>query len=184
MAIHPGARTTSQPASPLERLVQEKGLHRFGLFFVAGEDDLLPNGEEATSGYVINEDGTIHSFWTGWDTDRHEVVFAEWETVDEEPEWRGVGEYERARARAGLEPSSAVAPPSLTIPVGEGTFTLRQHGIQRRVYGTYRDENDITRLISPETIEEAVRAVATAIQWFVRRVQDVDVKLRARRRRH
>jgi hypothetical protein len=81
-------------------------LRRFGLFFVTGEGDELPNGDEEHSGFVIDDRGQIHSFWTGWDESRHEVTFTEWELVDEEKEWRGVGEYERARAKAGLAPST------------------------------------------------------------------------------
>src|SRR5438067_13197980 len=108
MAIGPSMQTTSQPASSLERLVREKGLQRFGLFFVTGEDDCLPNGEEETSGYVISDVGKIYSFWTGWDAARSDVVFIEWDAVEEEAEWRGVGEYERARARAGLGPSQSL----------------------------------------------------------------------------
>jgi hypothetical protein len=107
MAIHPGAQVDSRPASPLERLVRERGLRRFGLFFVTGEGELFPNGDEEQSGYVIDELGQAYSFWTGWDPDRQEVTFTEWEAVDEEPEWRGVGEYERARACAGLDPSAS-----------------------------------------------------------------------------
>jgi hypothetical protein len=105
MAIHSDARTDSRPASPLERLVKEHGLHRFGLFFVTGEGDYLPNGDEEKSGYVVDSSGRIYSFWTGWDDVRCEVTFSEWMLTDEEPEWRGVSEYERARGAAGLAPT-------------------------------------------------------------------------------
>jgi hypothetical protein len=111
MAIQSGAQTTPRPASPLERLIQERGLRRFALFFVAGEDDLLPNGDEEKSGYIIDDQGQIYSFWTGWDAERQTVVLAEWEVVDEEPAWRGVSEYERARVSAGLAPGT-VSPAS------------------------------------------------------------------------
>ena len=102
MAIQRGAQTDSQSASPIEMLVRERGLQRFGLFFVTGEGEDLPNGDEEQSGYIIDNQGQIYSFWTGWDATRQQVTFSEWELVDEEPEWRGVGEYERARARAGV----------------------------------------------------------------------------------
>ena len=105
MAIHPGVRTDPRPSSPIERLVRERGLRRFGLFFVTGEGNELPNGDEEQSGYVIDDRGQIYSFWTGWDSTRHEVVFTEWERVDEEPEWRGVREYDRARMLAGAPPT-------------------------------------------------------------------------------
>jgi hypothetical protein len=107
MAIHPGVQADSQPASPIEWLVRERGLQRFGLFFVTGEGEELPNGDEEQSGFVIDSQGQIYSFWTGWDATRQAVTFSEWEPVVEEPEWRGVGEYERARARAGLAPSTS-----------------------------------------------------------------------------
>jgi hypothetical protein len=106
MAIHPGAQTDSRPASPIEGLVRERGLRRFGLFFVIGEGDELPNGDEDQCGYVIDDQDQIHSFWTGWDETHRAVTFTEWELVDEEAEWCGVGEYERARAKAGLAPST------------------------------------------------------------------------------
>jgi hypothetical protein len=105
MAIHAGTQTDSRPASPIEGLVRERGLLRSGLFLVTGEGDELPNGDEEQSGFVVDDQGQIHSFWTGWDEARREVTFTEWEPVDEEPQWRGVGEYERARTRAGLTPS-------------------------------------------------------------------------------
>src|SRR3954462_12660434 len=98
MAVHPGARTDSRPATPIERLVTERGIRRFGLFFVTGEGDELPNGDEDQSGDVVDSRGQIYSFWTGWDAARRDVVFTEWEQIEEEPEWRGVAEYERARA--------------------------------------------------------------------------------------
>ena len=105
MAIHSAVQTDSRPVSPIERLVRERGLRRFGLFFVTGEGENLPNGDEEQSGYVVDDRGQIYSFWTGWDASRQDVVFTEWERVAEEPEWRGVGEYERARKRAGASPT-------------------------------------------------------------------------------
>jgi len=105
MAIHPGAQADSYPASPIEWLVRARGLRRFGLFFVTGEGEDLPNGGEEQSGYVIDDGGRIYSFWTGWDVARQDVTFTDWELVDEEPEWRSVAEYERARVQAGLAPS-------------------------------------------------------------------------------
>jgi hypothetical protein len=74
------------------------------MFFVTGEGEYLPNGDEETSGFVIDDSGQAYSFWTGWDSARQAVTFSEWETVDVEAEWLGVGEFERARAAAGLPP--------------------------------------------------------------------------------
>ena len=106
MALQSSAQTHVQPTSLIERLIRERGLQRFGLFFVTGEGEDLPNGDEEQSGYVIDDQGQIYSFWTGWDAARKQVTFSEWELVEEESEWRGVGEYERARARAGLAPTT------------------------------------------------------------------------------
>lgn len=106
MAIHPGARSESRAESPLERLVRARGLKRFALFFVTGEGEYLPNGEEEQSGYVIDEQGQTYSFWTGWDDQVGEVTFTEWEPVTAEPEWSGVDEYERALATVAARPAN------------------------------------------------------------------------------
>jgi hypothetical protein len=104
MATNRGVRNDSLSGSSIERLVRERGLRRFGLFFVTGEGDDLPNGDEEQSGYVIDERGQAYAFWTGWDQDRQQVVFSEWEPVDAEAEWNGVSEFEQARLAAGLTP--------------------------------------------------------------------------------
>jgi hypothetical protein len=79
-------------------------LRRFGLFFVTGEGEYLPNGDEEQSGYAIDDQGQAYAFWTGWDHLHQVVVFSEWEPVDIETEWLGVAEFERAWAAAGLSP--------------------------------------------------------------------------------
>jgi len=109
MATKHGARTDSLPESPIERLVRERGLRRFGLFFVTGEGEYLPNGDEEKSGYAIDDQGQTYSFWTGWDQTQQAVVFSEWEPVATEAEWFDVAEFERARAAAGLGPARRVA---------------------------------------------------------------------------
>jgi len=109
MATKRGARTDSLPESSIERLIRERGLRRFGTFFVTGEGEYLPNGDEETSGYAIDDQGQAYSFWTGWDEAQQGVVFSEWEPVDTESEWSGVAEFERARAAAGLGPARRVA---------------------------------------------------------------------------
>jgi hypothetical protein len=152
MAIHPGLRSASQPASPLETLVRARGLQRFGLFFVTGEGDYLPNGDEEKSGYVIDGLGDTYSFWTGWDAERREVVFTEWELVPLEPEWLEVGEYQRARAAAGL--SQLAAPVRRPAPA----------------YIRWRDEDGIDRVIPGHLIEQAVSGVATIIMFLTNKV--------------
>lgn len=126
MAIHPGAQVDSRPASPIERLVRERGLRKFGLFFVTGEGEELPNGDEEQSGFVIDDKGRAYSFWTGWDVARQEVTFVDWDLIDEEPEWRGVGEYENARAQAGLAPSANSEPTFEELLDQAGWLTVRE----------------------------------------------------------
>jgi len=140
MAVHPGARTDSRPATPIERLVTERGIRRFGLFFVTGEGDELPNGDEDQSGYVVDSRGQIYSFWTGWDAARRDVVFTEWEQIEEEPEWRGVAEYERARAHAGaphtfeelVEHSGWLTIPEMVALLEEDGYWLRHPTVLSR----------------------------------------------------
>ena len=105
MATNHGMRTDLRPESLIERLVRERGLRRFGLFFVTGEGEYFPNGDEEQSGYVIDDRGQTYAFWTGWDQSQQAVVFSEWEPVDAEAEWYGVAEFERAWAAAGLSPT-------------------------------------------------------------------------------
>lgn len=107
MAIHPGVRAPSHPASPLGRLVEERGLRSYAFFLVTGEGSHLPNGDEEKSGYVVGADGRVYSFWTGWDTLRDETVFTEWEQVVPDVEWVDEPEYQRACAVAGVRPRQA-----------------------------------------------------------------------------
>jgi hypothetical protein len=83
-------------------MVKARGVGRHALFFVTGEDDLLPNSIETTSGFVIDEQGRVFSFWTGWDDERRQPTFAEWEQVEPEPGWLQNAEYRRAREQVGL----------------------------------------------------------------------------------
>lgn len=109
MAMNHGGRTDALPGSTIERLVRERGLGRFALFFVTGEGEYLPNGDEEQSGYVIDDQGQAYAFWTGWDDAQRAVVFSEWEPVDVEVEWAGLAEFERARVAAGLTPMRRAA---------------------------------------------------------------------------
>jgi len=84
----------------LHRLLRDRGLHRYGLFFVTGEGTPLPDGLEATSGFVIDERGQVYSFWLGWDDDRQQAALTEWQPVEADPRWERSAEYRRARDRA------------------------------------------------------------------------------------
>jgi hypothetical protein len=90
------------PAEDLHRLIRSEGLKRYGTFFVTGEGKRLPDGSENGSGYVIDEQGRVFSFWLDWDHERQETVFTEWAEVHSESNWPESAEYQEARAAAGL----------------------------------------------------------------------------------
>ena len=106
MAIHPGAQNSDRPATrdaqELNRLIRTRVFGSYALFFESGEGEYFPNGVERTSGLVINQRGHVWAFWTGWDTDRSEVVLTEWESVDPDPAWLEDDEYQEARRAVGL----------------------------------------------------------------------------------
>jgi hypothetical protein len=167
MAIHPGARADSRPESPIERLVRERGLRQFGLFFVTGEGDFFPNGDEEQSGYVIDNRGQIYSFWTGWDPAHRDVVFTEWEKVEEEPEWRDVGEYHRARARAGaprtfeelVERSGWLTIPEMVELLDADGYWLRHPTVLSRRAKQRHVADLIETLVGPHRMPLLIRAV-------------------------
>ena len=103
MAIHSNSRSATREGKLLDRLVKAQGLRRYAFFFVSGEDERLPNGIETASGLVIDDQGRVFSFWTGWDTDRNQPTFAEWEQVEPEDAWLSSGEYREARQQVGLK---------------------------------------------------------------------------------
>jgi hypothetical protein len=106
MAIHPSTQRSERPstreAQVLKRLVSARVFGPHAFFFVSGEDEFFPNGVEESSGFVLDRNGQVWSFWTGWDADRGEVTLDGWEMTDPEPEWREDEEYQRARAAVGL----------------------------------------------------------------------------------
>ena len=102
MAVHPGTRAATPAASMLDQLVAAQSLGRHAFFFVTGEDDTLPNGIEEMSGHVIDGQGRIFYFWTGWDRETDRPTFSTWEQVEPEPHWSDSAEYRRAREAVGL----------------------------------------------------------------------------------
>jgi hypothetical protein len=95
----------------LDWLIQQQGLREgdYALFFVTGEDGTVlvdPSGSDAVveeeSGYVVDRQGRIFSFWLGRDPEQKTPTLVEWEPVNEEPQWRDHEEYRRARAAVGL----------------------------------------------------------------------------------
>jgi hypothetical protein len=104
------ATTPQTPARRvLDRLLQEKGLRSgaYALFFVVGEGTFFQPPEssvsiEEASGFVLDADGAIHSFWLEWDPVARRPIFSEWEPVEPEPTWHDEPEYQEARRRVGL----------------------------------------------------------------------------------
>jgi hypothetical protein len=94
---------TRPSAGHLPGLLKQKGIQRYGLFFV-NEEGLLPDGTDATSGYVIASDRRIHFFWVGWDAQRSAPAFTRWSKVQHDPEWDDDQEYYAACKTAGIGP--------------------------------------------------------------------------------
>jgi hypothetical protein len=102
MAIHSRSNRVTREGTLFDRLVKDRGVDQGAFFFVTGEDDLLPNGIESMSGFVIDGQGRVFSFWTGWDAEHNEPTFAEWEQVKPKPAWQESAEYRQARQQVGL----------------------------------------------------------------------------------
>lgn len=92
----------SRDAQVLNRLVGARIFGRYAFFFVTGEGEFFKNGVERASGLVLERDGKVWSFWTGWDDTRNEVTLAEWKPVTPEPAWREADEYREARRALDL----------------------------------------------------------------------------------
>ena len=101
VARNPAQSHTERPGI-LHKLLREKGLERYALFFLSSEDNQLPGGLEETSGFVIDDRGRIHYFWMGWDDEQGSVALTKWKRATPETHWRQSAEYRRARAAAGL----------------------------------------------------------------------------------
>jgi hypothetical protein len=97
MAIQRGEKSSTR-TDILEQLVQAQNVGRHAYFFVSGEGIEMPNGAEEESGYVLDEQGHIFSFWLGWDARRGKPVLETWERVEMEPHWLDEPEYRQALA--------------------------------------------------------------------------------------
>jgi len=86
----------------LKQLVQPKGVGRHAFFFVSGEGSKMPNGVEEESGYVLDEQGRVFSFWLGWDAEHSKPALETWQQVQAEPHWLEEPEYCRAQKLVGL----------------------------------------------------------------------------------
>jgi len=75
----------------------------FAIFDATVEGRIYPNGVEEKSGLVLNEDGRIWFFWTGWDEKRQAVTIRHWDEEPITPLLTSGREYERARRELGLD---------------------------------------------------------------------------------
>ena len=85
--------TLERSGPDLEDLIAGRVVGRHILFFVTSEGDLLPDGTEAESGFVIDERGRVFAFWTGWDGEPGKLTLETWEQVEVEPFWPDIPEY-------------------------------------------------------------------------------------------
>jgi len=99
-----GFRDAAALRADLERLIRERGLARFGIFHASGEGQLLPDGSESGSGYVVDERGRHYFYWLDWDVGRAHLALTRWQELEptEFADLRDDPEYREARATAGL----------------------------------------------------------------------------------
>src|SRR5438067_2411411 len=88
----------------LERLIRERGLARFGIFHASGEGQILPDGSENGSGYVVDQGGRHYFYCLGWDVGRAQLALTRWQELEptEFADLQDVPEYRKARGAAGL----------------------------------------------------------------------------------
>ena len=87
----------------LRAAIARRGLSRFAIFDICVEGRIYPNGFDEVSGSVLNEDGRIWFFWTGWDDERQAVTIRHWDEEPITPLLTSGPEYERARRELGLD---------------------------------------------------------------------------------
>lgn len=102
MAVEDQVEPIEGDAERLHALIAERVPGRHAWFFVVPEGYALPDGTMAESGFAINEQGRVFSFWTGWDATRNAFTFESWEQVEPEPFWSESAEYRQARQAVGL----------------------------------------------------------------------------------
>src|SRR4051812_34281368 len=111
MIVEREQTAATSEAALLTRLLGERIQGRHALFFTSDEGTLLPDGTEAMTGYVIDEQGAIHAFALGWDAQQGPPALTRGRCKDPEPFWDNVEESREARRAVGLAapaPSNAV----------------------------------------------------------------------------
>jgi hypothetical protein len=88
----------------IEALLAERGIGRHALFNEVGEGTFFPDGTEAMSGHVVDEQGTVYFFWTAWDEAQNRLTFTTWERELPEPGWSENFEYRQALGVVGRLP--------------------------------------------------------------------------------
>ncbi len=89
----------------IRRLLAERGIGRHALFLTQREGIRLPGGLESLSGFVLTADGTVYSFWFGWDQRLRTFVLDPLAMVHApDREFADDAEYRQARRALGLEP--------------------------------------------------------------------------------
>lgn len=87
---------------PFDALIRERIPEGpYVLFWCTVEGEVMPNGEEESSGYAIVPSGDTWFWWAGWDAASGRVRIALWEPVILPAAPPG-SEYADARAALGL----------------------------------------------------------------------------------
>lgn len=102
MVIQQDIKSDAEHMALLDALIAERGLKRYGLFFVTGEGAFTPDGYEETSGYALSQEGRAFFFWTGWDEAAQRTGFDMWKPTEPQSDWQDDEEYRAARRAAGL----------------------------------------------------------------------------------
>ena len=87
----------------IDGLIGERGVGRHALFGEVNEGTIFPDGTEAMSGHVVDEQGRVFTFWTGWDAERQAPVFVTWREVGPDDRLNADREYLQARRAVGLD---------------------------------------------------------------------------------
>lgn len=100
--IEHDAKLEPAEVDTLEQLVAARGIGACAPFLVAGEGTILPNGDEESSGYVVDETGRVFRYWLAWDDERDAPTLSVWRQVEQPDRWRDHPEYRKAREQLGL----------------------------------------------------------------------------------
>jgi hypothetical protein len=91
-------RRRSREQRLIDRLLAERGIGRHALFLTQREGLVLPDGLEAVSGFVLDEEGHVHGFWLGWDDQRQAYILAPFYRIeDPDRAFAEDGEYHAAQ---------------------------------------------------------------------------------------